>query len=49
MAESLKVGDKVQSQSPQGPVQGAIKKPLTAPCDIQGHHVAASPDDRNSW
>jgi len=26
-------------------VHGTIKKKLTAPIDIKGHHVAASPDN----
>ncbi len=45
MTESLKVGDKVQWHSPQGMVQGKIKKKLTAPTDIKGHHVAASAEN----
>lgn len=44
MADALKVGDKVQWHSPQGTVQGTIKQRLTAPVDIKGHHVAASPE-----
>lgn len=44
MTETLKVGDKVEWHSPQGTVHGTIKQKLTAPCDIKGHHVAASPD-----
>ncbi len=42
MRDDFKVGDKVQWQSSQGTVHGKIKKKLTAPCDIKGHHVAAS-------
>ena len=45
MAETFKVGDKVQWHSQQGTVTGKIKKKLTAPTDIKGHHVAASPDN----
>ena len=45
MSESFKVGDKVQWHSPQGAVHGTIKKKLTSPIDIKGHHVAASPDN----
>lgn len=45
MESGLKVGDKVQWQSSQGTVTGKIKKKLTAPIDIKGHHVAASPDN----
>ena len=42
MSESFKAGDKVSWQSSQGTVHGTIKKKLTAPTDIKGHHVAAS-------
>ncbi len=42
---TFKVGDKVQWQSPQGTVHGTVKKKLTAPTEIKGHHVAASPDN----
>ncbi len=45
MTDAFKVGDKVQWHSPQGTVHGTIKKKLTAPTDIKGHHVAASPDN----
>ncbi|QGZ41053.1 Protein of unknown function (DUF2945) [Pseudoduganella flava] len=44
MTDTLKVGDKVEWHSSQGPVQGTVKKKLTAPCEIKGHHVAASPE-----
>ena len=42
MADAFKAGDKVQWQSSQGTVHGTIKKKLTAPTEIKGHHVAAS-------
>jgi len=42
MKHALKVGDKVTWESSQGTVHGTIKKKLTAPTDIKGHHVAAS-------
>jgi hypothetical protein len=42
MADEFKVGDKVQWNSSQGTVTGKIKKKLTGPTDIKGHHVAAS-------
>jgi len=45
MTDTFKVGDKVQWHSPQGTVHGTIKKKLTAPTDIKGHHVAASPEN----
>jgi hypothetical protein len=44
MTDTFKAGDKVQWHSPQGPVQGTIKKKLVKPLDIKGHHVAASAD-----
>lgn len=44
MSTSLKAGDKVSWQSSQGTVHGTVKKKLTAPTDIKGHHVAASPE-----
>lgn len=43
MTDPFKVGDKVQWHSSQGIVHGTIKKKLTSPTDIKGHHVAASP------
>lgn len=45
MAEQLKAGDKVQWRSSQGTVHGTVKKKLTSPTDIKGHHVAASKDN----
>lgn len=45
MTDAFKAGDKVQWHSSQGAVHGTIKKKLTAPTDIKGHHVAASPDN----
>lgn len=45
MANTFKEGDKVEWQSIHGPVQGTIEKMLTAPMDIKGHHVDASPDE----
>lgn len=42
MSEPFKAGDKVSWHSPQGVVHGTVKKKLTAPTDIKGHHVAAS-------
>jgi len=42
MTEAFKAGDKVRWASPQGTVHGTIKKKLTAPRKIKGHHVAAS-------
>lgn len=42
MTTHLKVGDHVSWHAAQGVVHGTIKKKLTAPIDIKGHHVAAS-------
>lgn len=44
MTDTFKAGDKVEWHSSQGTVRGTIKKKLTKPLDIKGHHVAASPD-----
>ena len=44
MTDEFEVGDKVEWHSPQGTVQGTIKKKLTSAVTIKGHHVAASPD-----
>jgi hypothetical protein len=44
MTNTFKAGDKVQWHSPQGTVQGTVKKKLTAPTAIKGHEVAAAPD-----
>ncbi|QYF94657.1 DUF2945 domain-containing protein [Massilia sp. PAMC28688] len=45
MSDTFEVGDKVQWHSSQGIVHGTVKKKLTSPVDIKGHHVAASPDN----
>ncbi|MES2900471.1 MAG: DUF2945 domain-containing protein [Pseudomonadota bacterium] len=45
MTNTFKAGDKVEWESAQGTVRGTVKKKLTAPIDIKGHHVAASPDN----
>ncbi len=34
----------MQWHSSQGGLHGTVKKKLTAPIDIKGHHVAASPE-----
>ena len=44
MTNAFKAGDKVEWESAQGTVRGTVKKKLTAPIDIKGHHVAASPE-----
>lgn len=45
MTHTFKKGDKVQWHSSQGTVQGTVKKKLTSPTAIKGHHVNASPGD----
>ena len=41
----LKAGDKVEWQTSQGKTRGTVKKKLTSPMEIKGHHVAASKDN----
>lgn len=41
----MKKGDAVEWETSQGQTEGTIKKKLTAPTDIKGHHVAASEDN----
>ncbi len=45
MADSFKEGDRVEWKSAQGSVEGVVKRKLTEPIDIKGHHVAASDDN----
>ena len=45
MGNTFRQGDRVQWQSSQGMVHGKVKKKLTTPTDIEGHHVAASEDN----
>jgi hypothetical protein len=45
MPPTFKAGDKVEWQASQGAVRGTVKKKLTAPTEIKGHHVAASAED----
>lgn len=45
MTQAFKAGDKVEWKSSQGTVSGKVKKKLTVPTDIKGHHVAASRDN----
>ena len=44
-SETFKTGDKVTWDSSQGEIHGVVKKKLTAPTEIKGHHVAASKDN----
>ncbi|MES3036019.1 MAG: DUF2945 domain-containing protein [Gemmatimonadota bacterium] len=43
--KSLKKGDHVAWNTAQGETHGTVERKLTAPMDIKGHHVAASPDN----
>jgi hypothetical protein len=45
MSEQLKAGDRVEWNTSQGKTTGRVKRKLTAPTDIKGHHIAASDDD----
>lgn len=45
MTGTFRKGDKVRWNTSQGTTEGTVEKKLTAPCDIKGHHVAASSDD----
>jgi Hypervirulence associated proteins TUDOR domain len=45
VSDEFKAGDKVQWESSQGTLDGTVKKKLTEPIDIKGHHVAASKDE----
>lgn len=45
MSNEFKKGDRVEWKSSQGSIFGIVEKKLTAPTDIKGHHVAASPDN----
>ncbi len=42
MAKTLKTGDRVTWKTQQGETSGTVKKKITAPMDIKGHHVVAS-------
>lgn len=44
MVDEPKKGDKVEWHGP-GKIEGTVKKKLTEPTDIKGHHVAASKDN----
>ena len=45
MTDEFKKGDKVEWKTSQGTTTGTVKKKLTSPTDIKGHHVAASKDN----
>jgi len=42
--KELKQGDRVQWHTSQGATEGTVKKKLTEPTEVKGHHVAASQD-----
>jgi len=42
---TFKAGDLVSWNTPQGETTGKVKRKLTAPIAIKGHHVAASEDN----
>lgn len=44
MTDKLKPGDKVEWNTSQGKTSGTVRKKLTSPTDIKGHHVDASKD-----
>lgn len=41
----FKKGDKIEWNTSQGKTTGVIKRKLTEPMDIKGHHVAASEEE----
>ena len=45
MTDELKKGAKVEWKTSQGTTTGEVKKKLTSPIDIKGHHVAASKEN----
>jgi hypothetical protein len=45
MTNAFKKGEKVQWHSSQGAMHGTVKKKLTAPMNIERHHVNASPEE----
>lgn len=45
MPATLKPGDPVEWNTSQGRTSGVVKKKLTRPTQVKGHHVAASPDN----
>ena len=45
MTKTLKPGTEVAWETSQGETHGTVKRKLTKPTDIKGHHVAASPEN----
>jgi len=44
-SNALRKGDHVSWETSQGETQGTVEKRLTAPTQIKGHKVAASPEN----
>ena len=42
---TFRKGDAVVWDTSQGETHGTVERKLTAPTDIKGHHVAASPEN----
>lgn len=45
MSDQLKRGDRVEWNTSQGKTTGEVKKKLTSPTEIKGHHVSASQEN----
>jgi len=45
MTDAFKKGDAVEWNASGGKVRGTVKKKLTSPSDIKGHHVSASAEN----
>lgn len=45
MSAPFKPGDPVEWNTSQGPTSGVVKKKLTRPTQVKGHHVAASAEN----
>ena len=45
MGDDFSKGDHVEWRASQHVVRGKVKRKLTSPTDIKGHHVAASADN----
>ena len=43
--QTFRKGDSVAWDTSQGETHGTVERKLTAPTDIKGHHVAASPEN----
>lgn len=45
MAKQMKKGDRVEWNTSQGTTTGTVKKKLTRPTHVKGHHVEASEEE----